>query len=31
MGSRTYRDMLGYWPASAEPLAAPMNKIPKAS
>jgi dihydrofolate reductase len=30
MGSRTYRDMLAYWPTSAEPLAAPMNKIPKA-
>jgi dihydrofolate reductase len=30
MGSRTYRDMLAYWPTSTEPLAAPMNKIPKA-
>jgi dihydrofolate reductase len=30
MGSRTYQDMLAYWPTSTEPLAAPMNKIPKA-
>ncbi len=30
MGSRTYRDMLAYWPSSTEPFAAPMNAIPKA-
>jgi dihydrofolate reductase len=29
MGSRTYYDMAGYWPTSGEPLAAPMNDIPK--
>lgn len=29
MGSRTYYDMVGYWPTSTEPLAAPMNEIPK--
>lgn len=29
MGSRTYADMLAYWPTSTEPLAAPMNAIPK--
>lgn len=29
MGSRTYYDMVGYWPTSTEPLAAPMNVIPK--
>lgn len=29
MGSRTYADMLGYWPTSTEPLAAPMNAISK--
>jgi dihydrofolate reductase len=28
-GRRTYADMLGYWPTSTEPLAAPMNTIPK--
>lgn len=30
MGSRTFHDMLGYWPFSSEPLAQPMNEIPKA-
>jgi dihydrofolate reductase len=29
MGSRTFRDMAAYWPASSEPFAAPMNEIPK--
>jgi dihydrofolate reductase len=29
VGRRTYADMLGYWPTSTEPLAAPMNEIPK--
>src|ERR1700730_8096486 len=29
MGSRTFYDMAAYWPASSEPFAAPMNKIPK--
>jgi dihydrofolate reductase len=29
MGSRTYYDMVGYWPTSTGPLAAPMNEIPK--
>lgn len=29
MGSRTYYDMVSYWPASTEPIAAPMNAIPK--
>jgi dihydrofolate reductase len=29
MGSRTYYDMVGYWPTSTEPLAAPMNDVPK--
>jgi dihydrofolate reductase len=29
MGSRTYHDMAAYWPTSTEPLAAPMNEIPK--
>ncbi|SEO85698.1 dihydrofolate reductase family protein [Amycolatopsis saalfeldensis] len=29
VGRRTYADMLGYWPTSTEPLAAPMNTIPK--
>jgi dihydrofolate reductase len=29
MGSRTYHDMAAYWPTSTEPLAAPMNRIPK--
>jgi dihydrofolate reductase len=30
MGSRTFRDMAGYWPTSTEMFAAPMNQIPKA-
>lgn len=29
VGRRTYADMIGYWPTSTEPLAAPMNTIPK--
>ena len=29
MGSRTFQDMAAYWPYSTEPLAAPMNEIPK--
>jgi len=29
MGSRTFHDMAAYWPTSTEPLAAPMNEIPK--
>jgi dihydrofolate reductase len=29
MGSRTFHDMAAYWPYSADPLAAPMNEIPK--
>ncbi|MDN5286835.1 MAG: bifunctional deaminase-reductase-like protein [Mucilaginibacter sp.] len=29
MGSRTFYDMVSYWPYSDEPFAAPMNKIPK--
>lgn len=29
MGSRTFADMMAYWPYSDEPLAAPMNEIPK--
>ena len=29
MGSRTFNDMASYWPYSTEPLAAPMNEIPK--
>lgn len=29
MGSRTFRDMMAYWPSSTEPYAAPMNDIPK--
>jgi len=29
MGSRTFRDMMAYWPSSSEPFAAPMNQIPK--
>jgi dihydrofolate reductase len=31
MGRRTYADMLAYWPTSTEPLAAPMNEVPKIS
>jgi dihydrofolate reductase len=30
MGSRTFRDMVAYWPSSTEVFAAPMNQIPKA-
>jgi dihydrofolate reductase len=30
MGSRTFRDMTAHWPYSTDPLAAPMNEIPKA-
>ncbi|HEX4079033.1 MAG TPA: dihydrofolate reductase family protein [Rhizomicrobium sp.] len=30
MGRRRYYDMAGYWPASTEHLAAPMNAVPKA-
>ncbi|HEX8556546.1 MAG TPA: dihydrofolate reductase family protein [Pyrinomonadaceae bacterium] len=30
MGSRTYYVMAGYWPTSTDPLAEPMNAIPKA-
>ena len=29
MGSRTFRDMAAYWPKSTDPIAAPMNEIPK--
>jgi len=29
MGSRTFSDMAAYWPTSDEPIAAPMNLIPK--
>lgn len=29
MGSRTFRDMAAYWPNSSDPIAAPMNEIPK--
>jgi dihydrofolate reductase len=29
VGRRTYADMIEYWPTSTEPLAAPMNAIPK--
>ena len=29
MGSRTFYDMFNYWPGSANPLAQPMNEIPK--
>jgi len=29
MGSRTFYDMVRYWPTSTEPFAAPMNDIPK--
>jgi len=30
MGSRTFHDMLAYWPTSSHPLSAPMNEVPKA-
>jgi dihydrofolate reductase len=29
MGSKTYYDMKAYWPYSSDPVAAPMNDIPK--
>lgn len=29
MGSRTFYDMINYWPTSSNPLAKPMNEIPK--
>lgn len=29
MGRRTFEDMAPYWRSSSDPLAAPMNKIPK--
>ena len=29
MGSRTFHDMAAYWPTSSDPLAQPMNEIPK--
>ena len=29
MGSRTFHDMAAYWPTSSDPIAAPMNEIPK--
>ena len=29
MGSRTYYDMVGYWPNSTDVFAAPINEIPK--
>jgi dihydrofolate reductase len=29
MGSRTFQDMVNYWPTSHEPIAGPMNAIPK--
>jgi dihydrofolate reductase len=29
MGNRTFQDMVNYWPTSHEPIAAPMNAIPK--
>lgn len=30
MGRRTYHDMAAFWPTSTNPLARPMNEIPKA-
>jgi dihydrofolate reductase len=30
MGSRTFRDMVNYWPVATDDYAAPMNQIPKA-
>src|SRR6266702_3178727 len=30
MGSRTFHDMVAYWPTSTEVFAPPMNRIPKA-
>ena len=29
MGSKTFNDMVSYWPTSDEPIATPMNTIPK--
>src|ERR1700742_2251236 len=29
MGSKTFHDMANYWPTSTEPLAEPMNRLPK--
>jgi dihydrofolate reductase len=29
MGNRTFRDMSAWWPSSTDPVAAPMNEIPK--
>lgn len=29
MGRKTFHDMAAYWPSSSEPVAAPMNEIPK--
>lgn len=29
MGSRTFRDMAAWWPTASDPMAAPMNEIPK--
>ena len=29
MGSKTFNDMVSYWPTSDEPIAGPMNTIPK--
>jgi dihydrofolate reductase len=29
MGSKTFHDMVAWWPTSTEPFAAPMNEIPK--
>jgi dihydrofolate reductase len=29
MGSRTYHAMASYWPTSTDPMAAPMNDVPK--
>ncbi len=30
IGHRTYRDWVAYWPTSPNPIARPMNEIPKA-
>lgn len=30
MGRRTYQDMVAFWPTSTNPIAPPMNEIPKA-
>ena len=29
MGSRTFRDMAAWWPTARDPMAEPMNAIPK--